>query len=91
MKLVARKPDLKTMVGFGYGTARREIAAGRFPPPRKLSDGTVGWLVSELQAWLATRPVAVGNKLRGEDTRVRRVREADAKKPRRQKEAADAG
>jgi prophage regulatory protein len=35
-------------------TLYREIAAGRFPKPYQLSRGRVGWLRSEVAAWMAT-------------------------------------
>ena len=34
-------------------TLYREIARARFPKPHKLSLGRVGWLRSEVRAWMA--------------------------------------
>jgi prophage regulatory protein len=34
--------------------------AGQFPPPRKLPNGTIAWLESEVVEWLRNRPVADG-------------------------------
>lgn len=36
-------------------TLYREVAGGRFPKPHRLSPGRVGWLRSEIDAWIATR------------------------------------
>lgn len=41
--------------GFSKSTLRREVKAGRFPQPVKLSKGRRGYIESELQAWLAAR------------------------------------
>jgi hypothetical protein len=47
-----------------------------FPRRRKLADGSVGWLVSELEEWARTRPIAEDG-MRGEGTRRMRKAEAD--------------
>lgn len=36
------------------------VRAGRFPAPRRLSPNRVGWLASELESWIRSRPAAVG-------------------------------
>jgi len=30
---------------------------GKFPPPRVISENKVGWLASEVDAWMAARPL----------------------------------
>jgi predicted DNA-binding transcriptional regulator AlpA len=40
---------------YSSATLYREIAAGRFPKPYYLSPGRVGWLRSEIAAWIAAR------------------------------------
>ncbi len=61
--------DATTLIGDGFAdikrvleqtslsrsTLYREIARGRFPKPHKLSLGRVGWLRSEVGAWMAAR------------------------------------
>lgn len=39
-------------------TIEEERRQGRFPQPRQLSGRRVGWLVSEIEEWLASRPVS---------------------------------
>jgi predicted DNA-binding transcriptional regulator AlpA len=39
-------------------TLRRIVAAGQFPAPRQLSPGRIGWLTTEVEAWIAATPVA---------------------------------
>ena len=40
----------------------RDVRAGTFPPPRQIGPGRVGWLKSEIDAWLASRPVVSTTK-----------------------------
>jgi prophage regulatory protein len=40
----------------GVSTMYRLVAAGRFPRQRQLSPGRVGWLESEVAAWIAGTP-----------------------------------
>jgi len=35
----------------------RDVKAGTFPAPRQIGPGRVGWLKSEVQAWLESCPV----------------------------------
>jgi prophage regulatory protein len=39
-------------------TIEEERRQGRFPQPRKLSERRVGWLMSDIEEWLASRPVS---------------------------------
>lgn len=39
-------------------TIEEEIRQERFPKPRQFSARRVGWLVSEIEAWLASRPLS---------------------------------
>jgi prophage regulatory protein len=56
--------DLKLVLeqtSLSRSTIYREIAGGRFPKQHKLSPGRVGWLRSEIAAWMAAR--AAGGQL----------------------------
>jgi predicted DNA-binding transcriptional regulator AlpA len=64
-QIVARKTDLPTLVGLSYATAARLERAGKFPKRRQIADGSVGWLMSDLEAWAQSLPIANGG-LRGE-------------------------
>lgn len=68
--IIARKEDLKPITGIGPGTCARLERQGKFPKRRALSDGSVGWLVSELEAWAAALPLARFG-MRGEKSRKR--------------------
>jgi len=88
MKLVVDKYELPTVITLGYPTVRRLMLAGKFPLARQLSDGRVGWVMSEIQDWLTKRPVASGG-LRGEQTRLRKATDRErARKPGSRKKKA---
>lgn len=57
----------------------REIGKGRFPQPVKVGAHRIGFLRAEIEAWMASRPRALGDAER--DAR----RERFARKPRNQK------
>jgi predicted DNA-binding transcriptional regulator AlpA len=79
-KVIVRKHELPSVVGFSIGTARRLMNQGKFPRPRQLSEGGIGWPVAELEEWARNLPVATtGSGMRGEETRLRKKREAAAK------------
>lgn len=50
--------ERKQMTGISRTTAWRMEQKGQFPKRRKVSDGLVGWLESELDEWIATRQAA---------------------------------
>lgn len=49
---------LQLLPVLSKSTIEEERRQGRFPQPRKLSGRRVGWLVSEIEEWVATRPVS---------------------------------
>ena len=55
---VIRKPELLEILGVSSASLHRWIADGRFPRAIKLGPNSVGWRVSEVQDWLATREPA---------------------------------
>jgi len=57
MDRVLRKPDIETATGYTERAIRDLEREGKFPKRFKLNpDGrAVGWLESEVQAWLAER------------------------------------
>lgn len=52
---VLRRKDLKPATGLSPSTIYRMIACGEFPKPVKLGPQAVGWLKSDVDAWLARR------------------------------------
>ena len=55
---IVRTRQLQTRLGISRATLHRWERAGRLPPKRKLGPNAVGWLESEIEAWLAELPEA---------------------------------
>ncbi|WP_455232234.1 helix-turn-helix transcriptional regulator [Geopseudomonas aromaticivorans] len=52
-----RLPEVELVVGKKRSTIYRDIAAGKFPAPYDLGSGkSVGWLSTEISAWILSRP-----------------------------------
>jgi len=58
--LILRFIQLKNIVPLSRATIWRMEKAGTFPQRVHLSRGTVGWRMSEVQAWLDSRQQVVG-------------------------------
>lgn len=54
-----REEECFRLSGLSRTTRWRLERKDKFPRRRQLSDNAVGWLLSEVLAWRATRPVAV--------------------------------
>jgi prophage regulatory protein len=52
---ILRVQDVEHRTGLSRTSLWRLQRAGDFPPSRRLSPGTVGWLESEVEAWIASR------------------------------------
>jgi prophage regulatory protein len=52
---ILRMPQVVAITGLSRSTVYRLIGEGSFPRQRALSARAVGWLESELQAWLQAR------------------------------------
>ena len=50
-----REPECRQITALSRTTRWRLERAGKFPRRRKISPGTIGWLRSEIAAWLADR------------------------------------
>lgn len=57
---VIRKPQLLATVPLSYTTIQRKIKNGEFPKPIRLGANSVGWRLSEVQAWLDSLERAEG-------------------------------
>lgn len=45
-------------LAISVSTLEKQLREGNFPKPRLLSGSRVGWIVTELEDWLAARPVS---------------------------------
>jgi prophage regulatory protein len=53
-----RTEQVMRMTGLWRTTIFRAVKEGRFPKPMKLGERAVGWLESDIRAWLESRRVA---------------------------------
>jgi prophage regulatory protein len=53
-----RFPQVKARTGLSRTTIHRLIKAGEFPAPKSLGVRAVGWKVSAVKDWCASRPDA---------------------------------
>lgn len=49
---IVRLPTVKATVGLGSSTIYLRMSRGEFPKAVPLGGGAVGWLKSEIEAWL---------------------------------------
>lgn len=55
MERVIRRKELLELIGVSSATQWRMEKAGLFPARRRLSKSSVGWLLSEVEAWQKSR------------------------------------
>lgn len=53
-----RTPEVLSRTGMGRTTLWRKARDGSFPQPRQITGNTIGWLESEVEAWLAGLEIA---------------------------------
>ena len=47
--------DFARRLGLSGATIFRNVKAGRFPAPIKISQRAIGWRIDEVEAWIAAR------------------------------------
>ena len=52
---ILRLPAVKARTGLARSTIYLRISEGSFPKPIRLGARAVGWLESEIEAWLSER------------------------------------
>ena len=52
---ILRRPQVEARTGLSRSTIYQRIKEGTFPSPISLGAKAVGWLESEIDAWLAER------------------------------------
>jgi prophage regulatory protein len=58
-RILTRK-QVVAVTGRSATSLWRAVRIGAFPPPRQISSARIGWLASEVEAWLKSRPVVAG-------------------------------
>lgn len=49
---ILRRKQVEARVGLGRSSLYDYIRAGKFPPPIRVGSRAVGWVASEVDAWL---------------------------------------
>lgn len=57
---ILRTAEVMQMTGMSRSTLWRAYRHGDFPSPIQITDKSVGWRLSDVQRWIADRPVAPG-------------------------------
>ena len=52
---ILRLPKVIERVGFARSSIYAFVSRGGFPPPIKIGDRAVGWLDSDIDAWIDAR------------------------------------
>jgi prophage regulatory protein len=52
---ILRLPAVRAATGLCRSTIYERISTGTFPKPIQLGGGSVGWLSSEIEAWIRQR------------------------------------
>ena len=50
---ILRIEEVTELVGLARSTIYAKVSAGSFPPPIRLGSRSVGWRLSDIDAWLA--------------------------------------
>jgi prophage regulatory protein len=54
-EIVLRKNAVSAVTGLPSSPLYRKVSLGEFPAPIKLGESASGWLLSEVEAWIASR------------------------------------
>ena len=52
---IKRRPEVEAKTGLSRSTIYEKMKSGTFPKPVKLGPRSVGWLETEVDAWLEER------------------------------------
>ena len=56
-----RAKEVAGLIGVSRSTLYRMVAAGQFPQPIRIGPRASRWRMSEVQEWMASRPLATAN------------------------------
>ncbi len=65
MERILRKEEVVDRTGLSAVSIWRLEKRGDFPQHRRISPNRVGWLSSEVEAWIKSRPMAKGGPSHG--------------------------
>lgn len=55
---ILRRDDVLAMIGLSRSTLYNLVRDGRFPAPISIGQRAVGWRLSDVDEWVASRPQA---------------------------------
>jgi prophage regulatory protein len=55
---ILRRHEVEARYGLKRSTIYDAVRAGTFPPPVRLGARAIGWVESEVEAWIASRIAA---------------------------------
>jgi len=69
LEKILRRAAVLESTGLAKSSLYRQIQEGTFPRPVRIGKNSVGWKLSAVQEWIATRPEveAVADPNRGDD------------------------
>ena len=56
-----RRPDVERLVRLSRTTIYQLMKTGNFPKPLRISAQAVAWRLSDIQAWVDSRPTAIAS------------------------------
>ncbi|HEY5330421.1 MAG TPA: AlpA family transcriptional regulator [Acidobacteriaceae bacterium] len=71
--MILRLPAVKTRTGLSRSTIYARVAEGRFPKPISLGARAIGWIDSEVEAWVA-RQIDQSRRTPGGSSRIQELR-----------------
>jgi prophage regulatory protein len=67
---ILRLPEVKSKIGRASATVWKDVSEGVFPPPFSTGARAVGWLESEINAWIEVRVFNARNPSQAIDVKV---------------------
>lgn len=58
MFTILRMPEIIERTGISRAQVYALIGCGEFPRPIRIGKRAVGWIETDIQAWISTRPLA---------------------------------
>lgn len=59
---ILRRPEVEEFTGLRRSTIYDLIKRGTFPQSVQLTGSSVGWRLSDVESWIASRPTNIGSR-----------------------------
>lgn len=77
MNRILKLPEVKAAVGMSTTRIYQQMREGTFPLSRRLGPGSIGWLESDIEAWMESLPPADPNESKAPPVRRAKLRSVD--------------